>query len=71
MYSFLKNNKKDVKDYLKDLRGTQSIPTSISDKDVRRMAFSPFSQREDDFGSLVPKGPMDNGSQSSHGYPKP
>lgn len=70
MFSFLKNNKKDVKDYLKDLRGTQSIPATINEKE-RRLPISPYSQREDDFGSLVPKGPMDNTSNSSHGYPKP
>lgn len=71
MYSFLKTNKKDVKEYLKDLRGTQSIPATIGDKDreQKRIPFSPFSQIEEDYGSLVPKGPTpENGSQSSGGY---
>lgn len=71
MFSFLKSNKKEVKDYLKDLRGTQSIPSTLQEKEARRTSFPPFSQREEDLGSLVPRGPLDGPySQSSIGHSK-
>lgn len=40
MFNFLKNNKKDVKEYLKDYRQTQSS-NSLRDNQTMRMPVAP------------------------------